>query len=222
MNNSILTVYKSPFEKIRISFNNSGGYVLADIPSIQYDILLSGGVEWNMMFENDFTSKYNCPCLLYDESEPTITNNNITFINKNINGYNDDSNTNLENEITQYNSIFIKLNIEGLEYPWIESLSMDQLSKIEQMVIEFHHPFSKSNVIEKINQTHYLIHFHGNNCCGVYKNRGINIPNIFQCTYLNKKYITSPELNTDVIPGPLDMATIGGDDIMIDYPPFVN
>jgi hypothetical protein len=113
------------------------------------------------------------------------------------------------------------MNIEGGEYQWIESLTSDHIHKFDQIVIEFHHPFTRSNVLKKINETHYLVHFHGNNCCGLLENRGINVPNVFQCTYLHKKYITSPELNTDVIPGPLDKNNVQGDDIMIDYPPFV-
>ncbi len=223
MDNSLLTVYKSPFQKIRLGGPHNGGYVFADIPAIQYDVLLAGGIDRDILFEHEFVHKYNCSCLAYDGTIDSIdiTNSLVTFVKKNISFYNNHASTNLHEEIESNQSIFIKMNIEGGEYEWIESLTSEHINKMDQIVIEFHHVTHKPNVLEKINQTHYLIHFHGNNCCGVIENNGIDIPTVFQCTYIHKKYITSPELNTDVIPGPLDSNDIEGDDIMIDYPPFV-
>jgi hypothetical protein len=224
MDSNLLTVYKSPFQKIRLGDPHCGGYVLADIPNIQYGILLSGGIDRNILFEHDFVGKYNCPCLAYDGTIQTIdiTDPNITFIKKNIAGYSNESTTNLHDEINGNQNIFVKMNIEGWEFSWIESLTSDYIDKLDQMVIEFHHPIVHGHIFKQLNETHYLVHFHGNNCCGVMNNKGIHIPNVFQATYLHKKYITSPELNTDVIPGPLDANDIEGPDIMIDYPPFVN
>ena len=101
-----------------------------------------------------------------------------------------------------------------------------QLNKFNQIVMEFHTPFSNEeiDVFNKLNQTHYLVHFHGNNCCGVRNHRGVNIPNVFECTYLNKKYFNGaiPPFNTEAIPSPIDMQNKESvPDIMIDYPPFV-
>ena len=59
---------------------------------------------------------------------------------------------------------------------------------------------------EKLNQNHFLVHFHPNTGCGLRNHNGVNIPNVFECTYLHKKYFTRfPELNSDTIPGTLDM-----------------
>ena len=92
--------------------------------------------------------------------------------------------------------------------------------------MEFHHPFSfyEIEVFDKLNKNHYLVHFHANNCCGVRNHNGVMIPNVFECTYLHKKYFTSvPELNTDLIPSILDMQNaLSKDEIYINYPPFVN
>ncbi len=226
MDNSIFTVYKSPFTKIRVGKDNDGGYIISDIPNIKYGVLLSCGIDTDISFEHQFVNKYNCHCLAYDGTIDSIeiTDPNISFIKKNIGPYNTNLTTNLHYEINSHKSVFIKMDIEGWEYPWIESLIESDLNIIDQIVIEFHHPiaYGKSHVFEKLNKTHYLIHFHGNNCCGVLNHQGINIPRVFECTYIHKKHITSPELNTDVIPGPLDMNNVGGDDIFINYPPFVN
>lgn len=226
MDNSLLTVYKCPFSKIRIGKPNDGGYVLADIPNIQYDMLLSCGIDKDISFELNFVNKYDCECLAYDGTINSISidDPSIKFIKKNIGSNNNDVTTNLHTEINEYQCICIKMDIEGWEYQWIESLPYILLNKIDQIIIEFHHPiaYRKHEIFKFLNNTHYLIHFHANNCCGVVNNNGVDIPNVFECTYLHKKYIISPELNTDIIPGPLDMNNIDGDDIFIDYPPFVN
>ena len=62
----------------------------------------------------------------------------ITFIKKNINSFNDDNNTNLSFLIEQYNNIFLKMDIESGEYPWLLSITEEQLNKFRQITIEFH------------------------------------------------------------------------------------
>lgn len=53
-----LTVYNSPFPKIRLGEKNSGGYIICYISNIKYDILISGGIDNNKLFEEEFVSKY--------------------------------------------------------------------------------------------------------------------------------------------------------------------
>jgi hypothetical protein len=228
MNPQVLTVYKSPFEKLRIGKDNDGGYIIADIPNVKYNILLAGGIETDISFEEDFINKYpNVKTFAFDGTINNLPkqNNNITFIKKNIGFENNPRVTNLHDIINANNSIFIKMDIEGGEIPWIKSLSNDQMNKFEQIVMEFHSPFSNNeiDVFDKINKNHYLIHFHGNNCCGVRNHRDVIVPNVFECTYLHKKYFTEvPALNTDLIPGVLDMKNTSNDEIYINHPPFVN
>jgi hypothetical protein len=228
MDVSFLTVYKSPFVKIRLGKDYTGGYVISEIPNVNYITFISGGIGDDLSFEKDFINKY--PNVNSYACDGTITNLpnenlNITFINKNIGIENNEQTTNLNDIIDINNSIFVKMNIDGDEIPWIDSLSDEQINKFEQMVIQFHYPLSNNEIIvfNKINNNHYLIHFHGHNHFGVNYYSGVHIPNIFQCTYLHKKYFTDiPELNTDVIPGVLDMKNlIEYDEITLTYPPFV-
>ena len=69
-----------------------------------------------------------------------------------------------------------------------------------------------------------MVHFHANNCCGVRNHNGVIIPNVFECTYLHRRFFNNNyELNIDVIPSILDMKNvIEHDEIYIDYEPFVN
>jgi hypothetical protein len=52
-------------------------------------------------------------------------------------------------------NIFLKMDIEGTEVNWLNSLSSEQLSNFSQMVIEFHNPFSeKEQRMFKLCETH--------------------------------------------------------------------
>lgn len=230
MDPNVLTCYKSPFQKLRLGQDHDGGYIIADVPNINYDIILACGISNDISFEEDFLKKYtNVKCFAYDGTIKKLPqlNDKIQFIKKNIGMNEDNSTTNLHDIINTNDEIFIKMDIEGAEIPWINSLTDEQINKFQQIVIEFHRPFTNReiNVFNKINKNHYLIHLHGNNCCGTRIHKNVRIPNIFECTYLHKKYfINPPELNTDLIPSDLDMSNAPwhAPEITINYPPFVH
>uniref|UniRef100_A0A6C0EZF5 Glycosyltransferase 2-like domain-containing protein n=1 Tax=viral metagenome TaxID=1070528 RepID=A0A6C0EZF5_9ZZZZ len=228
INPSALTVYKPPFEKMRLGKDNDGGYVICDIQNISYDLLLSCGISDDISFEEFFCNKYNTTaCYAFDGTIENINiiNKNISFFRQNINNYNDDKNTNLHSTIEMFDNIFLKMDIEGYEIPWIKSLDVKHLNKFSQIVIEFHFPFSYKEVhaFDILNETHILVHFHANNCCGVRNHKGVFISNVFECTYVHKRHYPPPYvLNTDIIPGVLDMKNVlNNNEIIIDYEPFV-
>ena len=202
--NKYLKVYHFD-NKIRLGINQDGGYVIGELPD-NYDCYISAGVANEESFSRDFINKYE---MNKDNSfafDGTIINypknytNNITFIKKNINSFNDDINTNMSFLIEKFNNIFLKIDIEGGEYNWLLSLSNEQLNKFKQIVIEFHglpddswgcNYLDKIKCLEKLSISHYIIHAHGNNC-----GKMINgIPEGLELTYINKKYLESPELN---------------------------
>ena len=225
---NLLTCYKCPYEKIRVGKDFDGGYVICNIPDVKYDFLLSCGVADDISFEEEFCNIYtNAQCTAYDGTVLgiNITNQNITFVKKNINTFNDNNNTNLHSDIENNNNIFLKMDIEGYEIPWINTLNYKQLDKFSQIVIEFHFPFSYKEVpiFNKLNKNHVLVHFHANNCCGVRRHKGILMPNVFECTYIHKKYYTSEYLlNDEEIPSSLDMQNVReNSEIYLNYEPFV-
>jgi hypothetical protein len=231
MNPAVLTVYKSPYEKKRIGREGDGGYIICEIPTLEYSILLSGGVSDDISFEEDFLNKHpSLTCYAYDgtmNNKFPSTSENIIFINKNITHENTENTTNLNDMIETNDNIFLKMDIEGWEVPWINSLSNDQLNKFAQIVIEFHTPFTANEQImfEKINKTHVLTHLHPNNCANVIWHSGLIIAEVFECTYINKKYYTSDLiLSTDFIPNNIvDMDnTPDKPRIYMNYPPFVD
>ena len=132
------------------------------------------------------------------------------------------------------------MDIETFEYQWIQILHESHLNKFKQIVIEFHFPFTyaedifnslsyamdvddKIDCLKKLANTHYLVHLHGNNCCGTTVYNGITVPNVFECTYVRKDLCTNISINKDKIPNPiLDRPNINGDDIFLEGYPFTD
>jgi hypothetical protein len=229
MHPKALTVYKSPYAKKRIGKDNDGGYVIVEIPNVQYNLLLAGGIKNDISFEEAFSSIYGSRCVAFDGTINNLPklNTNIEFVKKNIGAGNTDTLTNLHEYIDINEKIFVKMDIEGGEIPWIKSLSDTQMYKFEQIVIEFHKPYTKKKedgIFAKMNKHHVLVHFHPNNCCGTRIYKGVVMPNIFECTYLHKKYfVNEPKLNTDPVPSEIDMQNIKEKkEIILNHPPFVN
>jgi hypothetical protein len=224
----VLTVYASPFAKMRVGKDGDGGYIIAIIPDITYDVLISGGVETDISFEEHWLRLYpDAKCIAFDGTidAPPPTDAPITFVKKNIGAENAAGLTNLRAEMAPFERIFVKMDIEGGEIPWLSVLSDRQLAKMEQIVMEFHFPFSDKEqaVFELLNQSHYLVHFHGNNSVGTREVDGASVPCVFECTYVHKRHFKAPPaLNSEPLPGPLDMQnTLEFAEIQLSHPPFV-
>lgn len=230
----LLKVYN--FEKkIRFGENADGGYVLGELEEV-YDCYISAGISNEESFSRDFINKCNMNEYNSFGFDGTISNypynytNKISFIKKNINTFNDDNNSNLSYLINKYNNIFLKMDIEGGEYPWLLSIDESQLTKFKQIVIEFHGITNngwgcdydnKIKCLQKLSNTHFIIHAHGNNHGPVVN----NIPDVIELTYVNKKYFnTTPELNSTQLPiANLDYPNYYLlNDINLNFYPFVN
>jgi len=230
----LLQVYSFE-EKSRLGQVADGGYIVGDI-NVEYDCYISAGVSTEESFSRDFIDKYNMSndnSFAFDGTiaeYPYHYTNKITFIKKNINNFNDENNTDLYFLINKYNNIFLKMDIEGGEYPWLLSINETQLNKFKQIVIKFHGITDdgwncdyndKIKCFEKLTKTHYLIHAHGNNCAHSVN----NVPYVIELTYINKNFFTDiPKLNTKSLPiNNLDFANNPAvNDMDLNFYPFVN
>ena len=236
-------------KKIRLGVQNDGGYVIADIAGEEgvYDCYISAGVSTEESFTRDFLARYSGPCSLDEtncfafdgtiEAYPKQYTDKITFFKNNIGGGAEDvepvaaSDTNLLFLLNKYSRVFLKMDIEGGEYPWLMRMAADDLRKIKQMVIEFHgitglgwgSSFDdKWACIKKLSETHYIVHAHGNN----YSHTISHIPDVIELTCIEKSYFAdcAPPLNQVPLPiiG-LDFANCAARlDIDLNVFPFVN
>ena len=231
---SLLTVYQFDRKK-RYGIEKDGGYVIAELDGL-YDCYISAGVSNEESFSRDFIQDYNMHeynCFAFDNSidhYPYEYTNKISFIKKNVGLVNDENTTNLSYLMSNHNKIFLKMDIEGGEYPWLLHLTETQLNQCKQIVIEFHgihgnewgcsYP-DKIKCLEKLSNTHYLIHAHGNNFGQVVN----GIPDVIELSYVNKKLFKVPlPFNAQPLPIPhMDFPNNSAyNDIDLNIYPFVH
>jgi len=211
---------------------------------------ISAGVSNEESFTRDFLARFGAMyalnesnCFAFDgtiDAYPVQYTDKITFYKKNIGGAEVDSETetNLRFVLNKYSHVFLKMDIEGGEYPWLLRMSLDDLRKIKQMVIEFHGLTATSSgwgcsyedklrCLKKLNETHYIIHAHGNNHSPVVG----GIPDVIELTCIEKSCFLDdkgvavvPPLNTTPLPIPgLDFPNMRwGCDINLNVFPFVS
>ena len=216
------------FAKIRFGNLADSGYTLTlfsyffpNPPLLQYDAFFDCGLGNNVSFTKQWMKHYNMSyenSFSYDYTIDSFPDDSINIqffpfkIDATNNPYSNPITTNLHNEMLPYYNIFMKMDIEGYEYPWLLSLSIEQLSKIKQFIVEFHGVnddswgtcySDKIKCFEKLTLTHFIIHIHANNYGKVCYKDNIMIPDILEITYLNKNcFLTNnPPLNN--IPFPI-------------------
>ena len=222
-------------KKLRLGINQDGGYDVAVLEG-NYDFYISAGVSTEESFTRDFINLYNMNKSNSAAFDGTIDNypyeytRNIIFYKRNISPIRSDNTSNLTYFTNNYNDIFLKMDIEGSEYQWLLSLTENKLKKFKQIVIEFHgiNDDSWDTILSdkilcfnKLNQTHYAVHIHGNN----YGTLTENIPDTVEITYIRKDiFIDTPILNSIPLPKPgLDFPNNPNKpDYNLNFPPFVN
>lgn len=208
-----LTVYDPKKEKIRLGNNADGGYVI--VKDYEYDLYISCGISNDISFDKNFLSlNKKIDGLLFDKQTDKKSidlsfSDKVYLIQKNIAVKNTETTTNLEKEIEPYKNVFLKMDIEGYEWSWIEYFN--SFDKIKQFVVEIHGLFYPKwmaydeswngltekiipnlektvKILDKINKTHHLIHFHQNSCDKiVHLENGQKIPVVCELTYIRKE-----------------------------------
>lgn len=241
---NVLTVYDCSLKRIRLGEKNDGGYVIFD--GMDYDVLISGGIDTTNVFENELMKKYNLQQgYAFDNSIDMLPypNSNLVFSRLEINDKN-----NLANLINSHESCFVKMDIEGSEWKWLSSLNVKTMNKITQMVIELHFFFdiaqdvkrdkdallrcymNRMNILDRLNETHVLCNIHANNNSEEFEFNNNIIPMVVECTYLNKNVLrkipnTLVMKNIRTIPTSLDAVNNvdkKDNNHVMNYEPFVH
>ncbi len=221
-------------DKKRYGVNADGGYVVANLPNESYDCYISAGISNEESFSRDFIRDYGLNETNSFGFDGTVNDypweytKQISFIKKNIGPIDDDNNTNLDYLMDRFDNIFLKMDIEGGEYPWLFHMDESRLAKCKQIVLEFHGITNdgwgcsyqdKAKCLEKLSKTHYIVHAHGNNHGPTHN----GVPDVIELTYVNKNYFAeAPALNTTAMPiKGLDFPNKKGhSDIALNFPPF--
>lgn len=205
-----LKLYTLNYPKLRLGRDCDGGYVIYDLPN-GYTHLLSGGAGGDISFEEAFIEKYDTACTLFDpDGVPENTDlTKINFIRGKIGPLERSQECNAF--VKNFDDYFLKMDIEGDEIDFFESLSLSDLWRIKQIVVEFHLPLRPDSwsVLRKLTRTHVLGHIHANNSAAIaYIVDGINIPQYFECTYVRRDMIDECIRNDIPLPTHLDKPNV--------------
>ena len=192
---TILHIFKImiPENKVfsRMGSYNDGGYVTINDFS-NNDYLISFGIAGNVDFENSI-SNIVFGMDLYDHSIDSIPQylNNYRFYKEKI-GNNSQY---VFDRVPNEKDIILKIDIEGGEWPFFESLSHEDINRFRQIIMEIHwgiqneeinSPEIRLDILQKINKTHQLVAIHPNNWSGTCSINNVEIPQVIELTYLRK------------------------------------
>lgn len=186
-----------------------GGYVIYDNP-LGATHILGYGVDKDVSFENELTEAWGVKATIFDHTidEVPLTSSNVTYVKEGIGATDAPPLFSLENHVKRFvpdsSNFVLKMDVEGAEW---EVLRTADLSRVSQLIVEFHEPKGDhSDVIKKINEMFYLVHIHGNNCHNqpwMYIDRVHVMPRYLECTYVRKDLVTVVP-TTRKFPTPLD------------------
>jgi hypothetical protein len=193
----------------RYGRNEDGGYVIHNDP-LGAIHLLGYGVDKDVSFENELTEAWGIKAHIFDHTiaEVPETGPNVTYIKEGIGAEDAPPLFSLENHVKRFvpdgSNFILKMDVEGAEWDVLRSAD---LSRVSQLIVEFHElQEGHSDVINKLNETFYLVHIHGNNCHNqpwIYIDRVHVMPRYLECTYVRKDLVTAVP-TTQKFPTPLD------------------
>jgi hypothetical protein len=171
----ILKVKSEISDLMRLGPNQDSGYVVSFPALIASDVLYNYGVGNEYRFEKEYAQMFqNKNVKMFD---PTIGSfavyePNISFFEDGIFVY-ENNNTSFEKHLKHFGdedkNVFLKFDIEGCEYDFLNSINKNYLKNVVGIVGEFHWLFDKKNKNALINiltttlDNFDIVHIHGNN-----------------------------------------------------------
>ena len=211
---------------IRLGNQNDGGYVMLDsIPkgTIAYSFGIGNDVSWDLAM-----AQCGCEIFMYDHtidklpqenehfhfSREGITDKPDSFFGKSLDTL---ENFIIRNQHTEKNGMVLKMDVEGAEWNFLETVSTHTLNQFDQIVFEFHNLCTCSSLesmsqiiraLKKLSQTHTLVHLHGNNTGIALKNDIGYFPNTMEATYARTASHTFHENENILLPISLDAPNV--------------
>ena len=197
---SILRPYSTEYELIRLGGNNDGGYLVPnDLSNIKFN--LSPGVGKFYNFELDLLKK-NILSYMFDASVDSISPDleRCIFVKKNIGPINKKDQISINDwiesiKVDKGEDLMMQMDIEGMEYETILSMSKKNLDSFRIIIIEFHNLRELKNkfffkfvvsTFEKLLENFIICHIHPNNSCGINYISNVKIPNAIEVTFIRK------------------------------------
>ena len=208
---SALLKIHDPIDKsfVRIGGAHDGGYVMVnDFQST--DFFLSFGVGDNVSWDQD-VSLLGQGVHLYDHTIQGLPGAvpGGKFFKEAISGVESSGMTTFDGAVARVpktNELIVKMDIEGSEWEALKAASNDSLSRVRQMVVEFHglRQIKSENRFQdfhaallKLNETHSVVHVHGQNATILQLRGNRLLPDTIEVTYYRntETQFASPKIN---------------------------
>ncbi len=203
---------------VRLGPLKDGGYLVPDdLEGIE--ACFSPGVSSESGFEMDCANR-GMKVFLADKSvdEPTQSHALFNFTKKFVGCTSGEDFMTLDEWVAKSSSksdsdLLLQMDIEGYEYEVLLSVSDSLMQRFRFLIIEFHfleQLFGRSffliarRVFSKILKTHFCVHTHPNNCCGVTRCQGLDIPCVMEFTFVARSRY-EPLPHNPVFPHSLDV-----------------
>ena len=211
-------------ELIRVGDEGDGGYLLPDIFSdVRY--CFSPGVSQIANFEKQLSERHGITCFMADASvsDTPVSDPNFAFLPKFLGSRTHGSFITLTDWMTdtvgdRTDGMVLQMDIEGAEYEVFAFEPAETLRRFSAIVVEFHdfqNLFDPNGlrlmtaVFEKLFQDFVICHAHPNNCSGKIVHKGIEIPRVFEISFLRRDLLEKFAATTPVsLPHPLDSTNV--------------
>ncbi|MFM7264392.1 MAG: FkbM family methyltransferase [Cyanobium sp.] len=205
-------------ELIRLGPRGDGGYLLPDdLNGIA--ACFSPGVHTQIAFDTDIANR-GVRVHLADASvtAPEGMTTNMSFLPKYVGSVNNETTIPMDDWVRHAEEVgdhdlMLQMDIEGAEYEVLMSMSEALLKRHRIIAVEFHmlqhlwNPgffFLARAAFQRLLASHYCVHIHPNNFCGVFKRGGIEIPVVMEFTFHRKDRLRGTAKPIARLPHPLD------------------
>lgn len=194
------------YDMVRVGASHDGGYIMVDdfVVDTTEKIAYSFGISDDVSWDSDMTAK-GYDVYMYDHTIEClpVENERFHFFRKGIAASEElvDGLESLE-KILSINghlgkqNLILKMDVEGAEWGGISLTPREVLDQFDQIVMELHGVFDKRYIqrvkifLEKINQTHQVVHVHANNYGHVSYVNDDTYPMTLEVCYVNRRRYT--------------------------------
>lgn len=197
---SLCRVYKAIGHNLtRIGAEGDGGYVMLDDFNPTYRAY-SFGIGNDISWDEDILNR-GIATFCYDHTIEKLPKNGTGLLFHKF-GINKDDNiekkllsmdTILINNNEKSNDLILKMDVEGAEWDFLDTVKEETLCRFRQMTFEFHDMTDSENlllhirVFEKLNKYFLPVWIHANNARGVERAVKTEIPPLLEITYVRKE-----------------------------------
>ena len=208
----LFKTYLISSDKIRLGPDEDGGYTASTISLESSVALYTYGVGHDVRYEEAYKNKYGNEVYLYDHTIGKETGwdlgQKLNFINEGL-GYNEkcDDFVNHYKKSGIAGDVLLKVDIEGGEYNYFEKVNIEEVAKVTTgILLELHwltdvgYQKRAEVLLNKLYEHFTLTHIHGNAWGTTWDYQGHKIPETFELSLVNNKYIKSKEYDTQDYP----------------------